>query len=109
MIDAAGARLWEETCRSTPEAIAGVMRKRAPTATRVGMETGTAGSVALARSEAAEAHSDPGVSFGAVRLAGSLRSCLPRTSAIVSGRARRSQRPFRMPTICVFSVKSDFR
>lgn len=40
VIDSAGARLWEGTCRSTPEAIASVLQKRAPTVTRVGMETG---------------------------------------------------------------------
>ncbi len=40
VIDSAGARLWEGTCRSTPDVIAGVLTKRAPTATRVGMETG---------------------------------------------------------------------
>ncbi len=38
--DGAGARLWEGSCRSTPTAIVGVLKKRAPTATRVGMETG---------------------------------------------------------------------
>lgn len=40
VIDGAGARLWEGSCRSTPTAIVGVLKKRAPTATRVGMETG---------------------------------------------------------------------
>jgi transposase len=40
VIDNAGAKLWEGTCRSTPEVIAGVLKRRAPTATRVGMETG---------------------------------------------------------------------
>jgi transposase len=40
VIDGAGARLWEGTCRSTPEAIAGILKKRAPSLTRVGMETG---------------------------------------------------------------------
>ena len=40
VIDGAGAKLWEGTCRSTPSAIAGVLKKRAPTVTRVGMETG---------------------------------------------------------------------
>jgi transposase len=40
VIDSAGSRMWEGTCRSTPDAIAGVLRKRAPAATRVAMETG---------------------------------------------------------------------
>lgn len=40
VIDGAGTRLWEGTCRSTPEAIGGALKKHAPTATRVGMETG---------------------------------------------------------------------
>ncbi len=40
VIDGAGAKLWEGVSRSTPDAIAGVLKKRAPMATRVGMETG---------------------------------------------------------------------
>jgi len=40
VIDSAGSRLWEGTCRSTPDVIAEVLKKRAPAATRVGMETG---------------------------------------------------------------------
>ncbi len=40
VIDSAGARQWEGTCRSTPDVIASVLKKRAPGATRVGMETG---------------------------------------------------------------------
>jgi transposase len=40
VIDGVGTRLWEGVCRSTPDAIAGVLKKRAPMATRVGMETG---------------------------------------------------------------------
>jgi transposase len=40
VIDGSGARLWEGTCQSTPEVIAGVLKRRAPAATRVGMETG---------------------------------------------------------------------
>jgi len=40
VIDGAGTKLWEGTCRSTPDAIRRILRQRAPTATRVGMETG---------------------------------------------------------------------
>src|SRR5262249_54565949 len=40
VIDGAGTRLWEGTCRSTPEAIVGILKHRAPTVTRVAMETG---------------------------------------------------------------------
>jgi transposase len=40
VIDGAGTRLWEGTCRSTPDVIADVLTRRAPAATRVGMETG---------------------------------------------------------------------
>ena len=40
VIDGAGVKLWEGTCRSTPYVIAGVFKRRAPAATRVGMETG---------------------------------------------------------------------
>jgi transposase len=40
VIDDVGAKLWEGTCRTSPQMIADVLRKRAPHATRVGMETG---------------------------------------------------------------------
>lgn len=40
VIDDAGARLWEGTCRTSPDTIADILKKRAPRATRVGMETG---------------------------------------------------------------------
>jgi transposase len=40
VIDGAGMKLWEGTCRTSPQMIADVLRKRAPGATRVGMETG---------------------------------------------------------------------
>jgi transposase len=40
VIDDAGAKLWEGTCRTSPQMIADVLHKRAPHATRVGMETG---------------------------------------------------------------------
>lgn len=40
VIDAAGRKVWQGRCASTPEAIALTVRECAPTATQVGMETG---------------------------------------------------------------------
>ena len=40
VINSAGAMVWEGSCRSTPDVIADVVAARAPTAIRVGMETG---------------------------------------------------------------------
>jgi transposase len=40
VIDAAGHKVWQGRCPSTPEAIAVAVRERAPAAVRVGMETG---------------------------------------------------------------------
>jgi transposase len=40
VVNEAGERLWRGTCASTPEAIAGVIRKQAPAAERIGLETG---------------------------------------------------------------------
>jgi transposase len=40
VIDAAGTRVWQGVCRSSPEALAKVVRARAPHATRIALETG---------------------------------------------------------------------
>lgn len=40
VIDAQGKRQWQGNCRSTPQAIAQVLRRRAPRARKVAMETG---------------------------------------------------------------------
>jgi transposase len=40
IVDEEGRRLWTGKCLSTPEAIAIVVRERAPLAERVGLETG---------------------------------------------------------------------
>ena len=40
VIDAEGKRVWQGTCRSTPEAMAEVVRTKAPLTVKVAMETG---------------------------------------------------------------------
>jgi transposase len=40
VVDETGTRLWRGTCASTPEAIALVLRRHAPWAERIGLETG---------------------------------------------------------------------
>jgi transposase len=40
VVHAAGRKVWQGRCPSTPEAIAVTLRKHAPAAVRVGMETG---------------------------------------------------------------------
>ena len=40
VVDAAGAVLWQGKCASTPEAIAATVRRRAPQAARIALETG---------------------------------------------------------------------
>lgn len=40
VVDGAGSKVWEGGCQSKPEAIADILAARAPTATRVGLETG---------------------------------------------------------------------
>jgi transposase len=40
VVDAAGATLWRGKCVSTPEAIAATVRRRAPQAARIALETG---------------------------------------------------------------------
>jgi transposase len=40
VVDADGKRLWQGPCRSTPEAIAEVLRSKAPLAIKIAMETG---------------------------------------------------------------------
>jgi len=40
VIDGDGKRVWQGSCRSTPEAMAEVVRKKAPQAIKVAMETG---------------------------------------------------------------------
>lgn len=41
IVDAGGRVIWRGQCRSDPEAMAGLLRKRAPTAERVVLESGT--------------------------------------------------------------------
>ena len=40
VVDRDGKKLWEGHCDSTPEAIGGTIRKHAPTATKIGLESG---------------------------------------------------------------------
>ncbi len=40
VVDRDGKKLWEGNCDSTPEAIGGTIRKHAPTATKIGLESG---------------------------------------------------------------------
>lgn len=40
VVDEDGKRVWQGTCRSTPEAIAELLRSKAPLAVKVAMETG---------------------------------------------------------------------
>ena len=40
VVDAAGAALWQGKCASTPEAIAATLRRQAPGAVRIALETG---------------------------------------------------------------------
>ena len=40
VVDATGAIVWQGKCASTPEAIADTLRRRAPYAARIGLETG---------------------------------------------------------------------
>lgn len=40
VVDGRGERIWEGTCGSTPEAIMEALRRHAPAAVRIGMETG---------------------------------------------------------------------
>jgi transposase len=40
VIDAEGKRVWQGTCRSTPDAMAEAVRTKAPLAVKVAMETG---------------------------------------------------------------------
>ena len=41
VVDRDGSVIWRGTCLSTPEEIAAVLRKRAPSAVRTGLETGS--------------------------------------------------------------------
>lgn len=40
VVDAAGVVLWQGKCGSSPEAIAATLKRRAPQAARVALETG---------------------------------------------------------------------
>lgn len=40
VVDGEGKRVWQGTCRSTPDAMTDFVRKKAPQAIKVGMETG---------------------------------------------------------------------
>ena len=40
MVDQTGTTLWQGKCASTPESIAAVLARRAPGATRIGLESG---------------------------------------------------------------------
>ena len=40
VVDRDGKKLWEGHCDSTPEAIGETIRKHAPTATKIGLESG---------------------------------------------------------------------
>lgn len=40
VVDGEGRRVWQGKCTSRPERIAELLRRHAPSATRVGMETG---------------------------------------------------------------------
>jgi transposase len=40
VVDGEGKRVWQGTCRSTPDVMAEIVRKRAPQAIKVAMETG---------------------------------------------------------------------
>ena len=40
VVDQTGTTLWQGKCASTPESIAAVLARRAPAATRIGLESG---------------------------------------------------------------------
>ena len=42
VVDQTGTTLWQGKCASTPESIAAVLARRAPGATRIGLESGHA-------------------------------------------------------------------